>query len=119
MEVDGRELDEDDVDDEDYKEEEEEEEAYEEPNGWRAAEALINQRYNAWANENRVYQEEARSLHEEFIRRDNEAQNRHAEYIRRDDDVRIRQEVYLRSHKELMDALARRNAGGQGGPPPS
>ncbi|KAL3623205.1 hypothetical protein CASFOL_032021 [Castilleja foliolosa] len=109
MEVDGRELDEDDEDDADY----------EEPNGWRAAEARINQRYDAWSNENRVFQEEARSRHEEFIRRDNEAQNRHAEYIRRDDDARIRQEVYLRSHKELMDALARWNAGGQRGPPPS
>ncbi|KAL3619033.1 hypothetical protein CASFOL_037261 [Castilleja foliolosa] len=117
MEVDERELEEDDEDDADY--EEEEEEAYEEPNGWRAAEARINQRYDAWLNENRVFIEEARSRHEEFIRRDNEAQNRHAEYIRRDDDARIRQEVYLRSHKELMDALARWNAGGQRGPPPS
>ncbi|KAL3627820.1 hypothetical protein CASFOL_028235 [Castilleja foliolosa] len=117
MEVDERELEEDDEDDADY--EEEEEEAYEEPNGWRAAEARINQRYDAWSNENRVFQEEARSRHEEFIRRDNEAQNRHAEYIRRDDDARIRQEVCLRSHKELMDALARWNAGGQRGPPPS
>ncbi|KAL3616038.1 hypothetical protein CASFOL_040332 [Castilleja foliolosa] len=117
MEVDGRELDEDDEDDADY--EEEEEEAYEEPSGWRAAEARMNQRYEAWSNENRVFQEEARSRHEEFIRRDNEAKNRHAEYIRRDDDARIRQEVYLRSHKELMEALARWNAGGQRGPPPS
>ncbi|KAL3648201.1 hypothetical protein CASFOL_007625 [Castilleja foliolosa] len=117
MEVDERELEEDDEDDADY--EEEEEEAYEEPNGWRAAEARMNQRYDAWSNENRVFQEEARSRHEEFIRRDNEAQNRHAEYIRRDDDARIRQEVYLRSHKELMEALARWNAGGQRGPPPS
>ncbi|KAL3626825.1 hypothetical protein CASFOL_029397 [Castilleja foliolosa] len=116
MEVDGRELDEDDEDDEDY---EEEEEAYEEPSGRRAAEARINQRYDAWSNENRVYQEEARSRHEEFIRLDNEAQNRHTEYIRRDDDARIRQEVYLSSHKELMDTFARWNAGGQGGPPPS
>ncbi|KAL3637806.1 hypothetical protein CASFOL_018254 [Castilleja foliolosa] len=114
----GLEDEEDDEDDADY-EEEEEEEAYEEPNGWRAAEARINQRYDAWSNKNRVFQEETRSRHEEFIRRDNEAKNRHAEYIRRDDDARIRQEVYLRSHKELMDALARRNAGGQGGPPPS
>ncbi|KAL3621773.1 hypothetical protein CASFOL_034433 [Castilleja foliolosa] len=117
MEVDVRDLVEDDEDDADY--EEEEEEAYEEPSGWRAAEARINQRYDAWSNENRVFQEEARSRHEEFIRRDNEAQNRHAEYIRRDDDARIRQEVCLRSHKELMEALARWNAGGQRGPPPS
>ncbi|KAL3628033.1 hypothetical protein CASFOL_028135 [Castilleja foliolosa] len=117
MEVDERELEEDDEDDANY--EEEEEEAYEEPNGWRAAEARINQRYDAWSNESRVFQEETRSRHEEFIRRDNEAQNRHAEHIRRDDDARIRQEVYLRSHKELMDALARWNAGGQRGPPPS
>ncbi|KAL3614331.1 hypothetical protein CASFOL_042405 [Castilleja foliolosa] len=100
MEVDGRELDEDDEDDADY--EEEEEEAYEEPSGWRAAEARINQRIDAWSNENRVYQEEARSRHEELIRRD--------------DDARVRQEV---RHKELMDALARWNTGGQGGPPPS
>ncbi|KAL3638715.1 hypothetical protein CASFOL_016622 [Castilleja foliolosa] len=125
MEVDERELEEDDEDDADYEEEEEadyeeEEEAdYEEPNGWRAAETRMNQRYDAWSNENRVFQEEARSRHEEFIRRDDEAKNRHAEYIRRDDDARIRQEVYLRSHKELMDALARWNAGGQRGPPPS
>ncbi|KAL3622558.1 hypothetical protein CASFOL_033969 [Castilleja foliolosa] len=117
MEVDERELEEDDEDDADY--EEEEEETYEEPNGWRAAEARINQRYDAWSNENRVFQEEARSRHEEFIPRDNEAQNRHAEYIHRDDDARIRQEVYLRSHKELMNALAHWNAGGQRGPPPS
>ncbi|KAL3652336.1 hypothetical protein CASFOL_002017 [Castilleja foliolosa] len=117
MEVDERELDEDDEDDADY--EEEEEEAYEEPSGWRAAEARMNQLYGAWSNENRVYQEEARSRHEEFIRRDNEAQNRHTEYLRRDDDARIRQEVYLRSHKELIDALARWNTGGQSGPPPS
>ncbi|KAL3618984.1 hypothetical protein CASFOL_037212 [Castilleja foliolosa] len=117
MEVDERELEEDNENDADY--EEEEEEAYEEPSGWRAAEARINQRYDAWSNENRVFQEEARSSHEEFIRRDNEAQNRHAEYLRRDDDARIRQEVYLRSHKELMDALARWNADGQRGPPPS
>ncbi|KAL3628037.1 hypothetical protein CASFOL_028139 [Castilleja foliolosa] len=117
MEVDERELEEDDEDDADY--EEEEEEAYEEPNGWRAVEARINQRYDAWSNKSRVFQEEALSRHEEFIRRDNEAQNWHAEYIRRDDDARIRQEVYLRSHKELMDAIARWNAGGQRGPPPS
>ncbi|KAL3644404.1 hypothetical protein CASFOL_012336 [Castilleja foliolosa] len=56
MEVDERELEEDDAD---Y--EEEEEEAYEEPNGWRAAEARINQRFDAWSNENRVFQEETRS----------------------------------------------------------
>ncbi|KAL3627252.1 hypothetical protein CASFOL_028615 [Castilleja foliolosa] len=117
MEVDERELEEDDEDDADYEEEEEAD--YEEPNGWRAAETRMNQRYDAWSNENRVFQEEARSRHEEFIRRDDEAKNRHAEYIRRDDDARIRQEVYLRSHKELMDALARWNAGGQRGPPPS
>ncbi|KAL3643887.1 hypothetical protein CASFOL_011819 [Castilleja foliolosa] len=113
------EVDEDELDDEEDEDYEEEEEAYEEPSGWRAAEARMNQRYDAWSNENRVYQEEAWSRHEEFIRRDNEAKNRHAEYIRLDDDARIRQEVYLRSHKELMDALARWNVGGQRGPPPS
>ncbi|KAL3633388.1 hypothetical protein CASFOL_022915 [Castilleja foliolosa] len=112
MEVDERELDEDEDGDEDDAD-------YEEPNGWKAAEARINQRYDAWSNENRIFQEEARSRHEEFIRRDDEAKNRHTEYIRRDDDARIRQEVCLRSHKELIDALARWNAGGQRGPPPS
>ncbi|KAL3652729.1 hypothetical protein CASFOL_002410 [Castilleja foliolosa] len=100
MEVDVRELEEDDEDDADYEEEEEAD--YEEPNGWRAAEARMNQRYEAWSNENRVFQEEARSRHEELIRRD--------------DENRVRQEV---RHKELMDALARWNTGGQGGPPPS
>ncbi|KAL3633865.1 hypothetical protein CASFOL_022627 [Castilleja foliolosa] len=100
MEVDVRELEEDDEDDADYEEEEEAD--YEEPNGWRAAEARMNQRYEAWSNENRVFQEEARSRHEELIRRD--------------DENRVRQEV---RHKELMDALARWNTGGQRGPPPS
>ncbi|KAL3646858.1 hypothetical protein CASFOL_009402 [Castilleja foliolosa] len=100
MEVDVRELEENDEDDADY--EEEEEEAYEEPSGWREAEARLNQRFDAWSSEFQIYKEEARSRHEELIRRDDEA--------------RDRQEV---RHKELMDALARWNTGGQGGPPPS
>ncbi|KAL3621853.1 hypothetical protein CASFOL_034339 [Castilleja foliolosa] len=91
------EVDEDDVD---YEEEEEDEE--EESSGWRGAEARLNQRFDAWSSEFQAYQEEARSRHEELIRRDDEA--------------RDRQEV---RHKELMDALARWNTGGQGGPPPS
>ncbi|KAL3646234.1 hypothetical protein CASFOL_011414 [Castilleja foliolosa] len=97
MEVDVRELEEDDEDDADY--EEEEEEAYEEPSGWRAAEARLNQRFDAWSSEFQIYKEEARSRHEELIRRDDEA--------------RDRQEV---RHKELMDALARWKTGR---PPPS
>ncbi|KAL3619608.1 hypothetical protein CASFOL_034520 [Castilleja foliolosa] len=114
------EVDEDDVDYEEEEEDEEEENrVHGESSGWRGAEARLNQRFDAWSSEFQVYKEEARSRHEEFIQRDNEARNRHAEYIRRDDDARIRQEVYLRSHKELMDALARWNAGGQRGPPPS
>ncbi|KAL3654875.1 hypothetical protein CASFOL_000661 [Castilleja foliolosa] len=114
------EVDEDDVEDEDYEEDEEEEDdAHDESSGWRETEARLNQRFDAWVSENRVYQEEARSRHAKYIRRDDEAQNRHLEFIRRDDNARIRQEMYLRSHKELMDALARWDAGGQRGPPPS
>ncbi|KAL3613656.1 hypothetical protein CASFOL_041730 [Castilleja foliolosa] len=112
------EVDEDDVDYEEEEEDEEEENrVHGESSGWRGA--CLNQRFDAWSSEFQVYKEEARSRHEEFIQRDNEARNRHAEYIRRDDDARIRQEEYLRSHKELMDALARWNADGQRGPPPS
>ncbi|KAL3620042.1 hypothetical protein CASFOL_034954 [Castilleja foliolosa] len=96
------EVDEDDVDYEEEEEDEDEEDvARGASRGWRGAEARLNQRFDAWTGEFRVYQEEARSRHEELIRRDDEA--------------RERQEV---KHKELMDALARWNTGGQQGPPP-
>ncbi|KAL3622435.1 hypothetical protein CASFOL_033846 [Castilleja foliolosa] len=97
------EVDEDDVDYEEEEEDEEEENrAHGESSGWCGAEARLNQRFDAWSSEFQVYKEEARSRHEELIRRDDVAWDR--------------QEV---RHKELMDALPRWNTGGQGGPPPS